>query len=56
MLQTSSRASSPDFSKIKEIIEKTIGKEFTFNIFKQILYLVPDFYDHEWAKKAQNGV
>jgi hypothetical protein len=42
------------FSDIKESIEKSYGRRLTLEIFKQIVTLVPDFYEHGWERSSSS--
>ena len=43
-----SRGMPATFSKIQEFVEKNTQREFTINSFRQILTLVPNFFNHKW--------
>jgi hypothetical protein len=46
----------PTFTIIKESIEKSMGKRLTIDHIKQMLYLVPNFYNHRWETKSASAL
>jgi DNA replication factor CDT1 like len=49
-LKSCRRHSATTFDEIKTSIERTNGKQFDLTSFKQILFIVPDYYMHRWEQ------
>ena len=47
-LKSCRRQTSCSFDELKKSIEKTNGKQFELESFKQILFLLPESYIHSW--------
>ena len=48
------RQETSTFDKLKDTIQKRTGREFTQNLFKQILSVKPSFFDHHWENKGSS--